>query len=89
MLHLGKAFAMSSSSSYTIMSSLADSCLDIITGIIISCTAIYSKTTEEDKIKYPVGKSQISTVGILVFFCFNELLCHFHNNAMFKFTNIT
>lgn len=67
MLLIGKALAMSSSSSYTIMSSLADSCLDLVAGIIISCTAVYSKTTEEDKIKYPVGKSRISTVGILVF----------------------
>lgn len=88
-LHLGKAFAISSSS-YTIMSSLADSCLDIIAGIIISCTSIYSKTTEEDKIKYQVGKSRISTVGILVFFfvlmsccaifiimqCLNSLISH-------------
>ena len=67
MLLVGKALAMSTSSSYTIMSSLADSCLDLIAGIIISCTAIYSKTTDEDKIKYPIGKSRISTVGILVF----------------------
>lgn len=67
MLLISKALAMSSSSSYTIMSSLADSCLDLIAGVIISCTAVYSKTTAEDKIKYPIGKSRISTVGILVF----------------------
>lgn len=67
MLLIAKALAMSTSASYTIMSSLADSCLDIIAGIIISCTAATSKTTEEDKITYPVGKSRISTVGILVF----------------------
>ncbi|OHT11200.1 Metal tolerance protein 4 [Tritrichomonas foetus] len=67
MLLVGKALAMSTSASYTIMSSLADSCLDIIAGIIISCTAANSKTTDEDRLKYPVGKSRISTVGILVF----------------------
>lgn len=67
MLLTGKAIAMSTSSSYTIMSSLADSCLDIIAGIIISYTAATSQTTEEDKLKYPAGKSRISTVGILVF----------------------
>ena len=67
MLLMGKALAMSTSSSYTIMSSLADSCLDIIAGIIISCTAANAKITDEDKLKYPVGKSRISTVGILVF----------------------
>lgn len=67
MLLIAKALAMSTSASYTIMSSLADSCLDIIAGIIISCTAANSKTTEEDKLVYPVGKSRISTVGILVF----------------------
>ena len=67
MLLCGKAVAMSTSSSYTIMSSLADSCLDIIGGIIISLAAANSKYTEEDRAKYPVGKSRVSTVGILVF----------------------
>lgn len=67
MLLCGKALAMSTSSSYTIMSSLADSCLDIIGGIIISCTAANSGYTEEDSIRYPAGKSRVSTVGILVF----------------------
>lgn len=67
MLLTGKAIAMSTSSSYTIMSSLADSCLDIIAGFIISYAAANSKTTEEDKLKYPAGKSRVSTVGILVF----------------------
>ncbi|KAH0788378.1 cation efflux family protein [Histomonas meleagridis] len=66
-LLLSKAFAISTSASYTIMSSLADSCLDIIGGIIISITAASSQLTEEDKVKYPVGKSRVSTVGILVF----------------------
>ena len=89
MLLCGKALAMSTSSSYTIMSSLADSCLDIIGGIIISCTAANSGYTEEDKVKYPAGKSRVSTVGILVFSvlmsccaiyivfsCLNSLLMH-------------
>ena len=89
MLLCGKAVAMSTSSSYTIMSSLADSCLDIIGGIIISCTAANSKYTDEDKVKYPAGKSRVSTVGILVFSvlmsccavyiiisCLNSLLSH-------------
>lgn len=67
LLLLSKAFAMSTSSSYTIMSSLADSCLDIIAGIIISYTASISNTTENDKYEYPIGKSRISTVGILIF----------------------
>jgi hypothetical protein len=42
MLLWSKAVAMSTSASYTIMSSLMDSCLDIIDGIIISCTAANS-----------------------------------------------
>ena len=67
MLLCGKAVAMSTSASYTIMSSLADSCLDIIGGLIISFTAANSKFTEDDRAKYPVGKSRVSTVGILVF----------------------
>lgn len=67
MLLMGKALAMSTSASYTIMSSLADSCLDIIAGIIISCTAANSKMGEGDHQTYPIGKSRISTVGILVF----------------------
>lgn len=66
-LLLAKAYAMSTSSSHTIMSSLTDSCLDIIGGIIISITAASSKVTEEDKYKYPAGKSRVSTVGILIF----------------------
>jgi divalent metal cation (Fe/Co/Zn/Cd) transporter len=49
------------------MSSLADSCLDIIGGIIISCTAANSGYSAEDAMKYPAGKSRVSTVGILVF----------------------
>jgi divalent metal cation (Fe/Co/Zn/Cd) transporter len=67
MLLCGKALAMSTSASYTIMSSLTDSCLDIIGGFIISCTAANSRFTPEDQMKYPVGKSRVSTVGILVF----------------------
>ena len=67
-LMVAKAFALTSSSgSYTIISSLADSCLDLIAGTIISCTAKHSKFTREDLYKYPVGKSRVSTVGILVF----------------------
>lgn len=66
-LLLAKGYAMSTSNSHTIMSSLTDSCLDIIGGIIISITAASSKETEEDKYKYPVGKSRVSTVGILIF----------------------
>ena len=67
-LLISKAFALSSSSgSYTLISSLADSCLDLIAGTIITCTAKNSKFTKEDLFKYPVGKSRVSTVGILVF----------------------
>lgn len=58
---------MSTSSSYTLISSLADSALDIIAGIIISCTAMHSKFTKDDLGKYPVGKSTVSVVGLLVF----------------------
>jgi divalent metal cation (Fe/Co/Zn/Cd) transporter len=71
------------------MSSLADSCLDIVGGIIISCTAANSRVTPEDQLKYPVGKSRVSPVGILVFAvlmsccaiyiiiaCVNSLLLH-------------
>jgi cation diffusion facilitator family transporter len=67
MLLCGKALAMSTSASYTIMSSLTDSCLDIIGGIIISCTAANSQYSADDRMKYPVGKSRVSTVGILAF----------------------
>jgi cation diffusion facilitator family transporter len=67
MLLCSKALAMSTSASYTIMSSLTDSCLDIIGGIIISCTAANSQYTADDRARYPVGKSRVSTVGILVF----------------------
>ncbi|KAH0790155.1 cation efflux family protein [Histomonas meleagridis] len=63
----GKAFALSTSTSNTLISSLADSALDLVAGIIISCSAAHSKFTREDLIKYPVGKSRVSTVGILVF----------------------
>lgn len=66
-LLVGKAIALSSSTSYTLISSLADSCLDLIAGTIISCTAAHSKFTVDDLGKYPVGKSRVSTVGILVF----------------------
>ncbi|OHT03707.1 cation efflux family protein [Tritrichomonas foetus] len=66
-LLVGKAIALSSSTSYTLISSLADSCLDLIAGTIISCTAAHSKFTYEDLGKYPVGKSRVSTVGLLVF----------------------
>ncbi|KAK8870299.1 Metal tolerance protein 3 [Tritrichomonas musculus] len=67
LLLVGKAVALSSSTSYTLISSLADSCLDLIAGTIISCTAAHSKFTADDLGKYPVGKSRVSTVGILVF----------------------
>jgi cation diffusion facilitator family transporter len=63
----GKALAMSTSASYSILSSLTDSCLDLISGVIIACTAAHSKYTADDYAKYPVGKSRISPVGILVF----------------------
>ncbi|EAX95098.1 cation efflux family protein [Trichomonas vaginalis G3] len=66
-LMIGKAVALSASTSYTLISSLADSCLDIIAGTIISCTAKHSKFTRDDLNKYPVGKSRVSTVGLLVF----------------------
>lgn len=67
LLLVGKAVALSSSTSYTLISSLADSCLDLIAGTIISCTAAHSKFTADDLGKYPVGKSRVATVGILVF----------------------
>lgn len=63
----GKAFALSTATSYSLISSLADSALDLIAGIIIACSAANSKFTREDLGKYPVGKSRVSTVGILVF----------------------
>jgi divalent metal cation (Fe/Co/Zn/Cd) transporter len=68
-LLVGKAVALSTSTSYTLISSLADSCLDLIAGTIIAYTAAKSKFTREDLLKYPVGKSRVSTVGILVFSC--------------------
>jgi divalent metal cation (Fe/Co/Zn/Cd) transporter len=67
MLLFSKAIAMSTSASYTIMSSLTDSCLDLIGGVIISCTAANSHFTIEDQQTYPLGKSRVSVVGILVF----------------------
>jgi cation diffusion facilitator family transporter len=69
LLLVGKAIALSTSTSYTLISSLADSCLDLIAGTIIAWTAAHSKFTREDMVKYPVGKSRVSTVGILVFSC--------------------
>jgi divalent metal cation (Fe/Co/Zn/Cd) transporter len=39
----------------------------LIAGIIIALTAANSKFTRDDLVKYPVGKSRVSTVGILVF----------------------
>ena len=66
-LLIGKAVAVASSSSYTIISSLTDSCLDIIAGTLLSCTAAHSKFTKEDLTKYPLGKSRVHVVGILVF----------------------
>lgn len=62
-----KILAVSTSASYTIISSLTDSALDIIAGTIISCTAAHSKFTREDLEKYPLGKSRVHVVGILVF----------------------
>lgn len=62
-----KISAVASSASYTIISSLCDSCLDLISGILISCIAKNSKFTREDLNLYPVGKSRVSTVGLLVF----------------------
>lgn len=67
LLLCGKAFALSTATSYSLISSLADSALDLIAGIIIACSAANSKFTREDMGKYPVGKSRVSTVGILVF----------------------
>jgi len=66
-LMIGKTIALSTSSSYTIISSVVDSFLDLIAGIIISCTASHSKFTREDMFRYPVGKSRVSTVGVLIF----------------------
>jgi cation diffusion facilitator family transporter len=66
-LLIGKAIALSSSTSYTLISSTADSALDLIGGIIVAITAANSKFTRDDLVKYPVGKSRVSTVGILVF----------------------
>ena len=66
-LLIAKVVAVSSSSGYTIISSLTDSCLDIIAGILLSCTAAHSKFTKEDMSKYPLGKSRVHVVGILVF----------------------
>lgn len=66
-LLMAKSIAISSSISYTIISSLVDSCLDLVAGVIISLTAANSKFTAEDLKKYPIGKSRIPVVGILVF----------------------
>ncbi|EAY21162.1 cation efflux family protein [Trichomonas vaginalis G3] len=67
LLLAAKIVAVSSSVSYTIISSVTDSALDIIAGTIISCTAAHSKFTREDLDKYPLGKSRVHVVGILVF----------------------
>lgn len=66
-LLLAKSVALHSSQSYTIISSLCDSCLDLIAGVIISYTAANSKFTKDDVHKYPLGKARVSIVGILVF----------------------
>lgn len=66
-LLVAKVFALATSNSYTIISSVTDSALDLIAGIIISLTAANSKFTRADIVDYPVGKTRISTVGILVF----------------------
>jgi divalent metal cation (Fe/Co/Zn/Cd) transporter len=71
------------------MSSLADSCLDIIGGIIISLTAANSGRSADDHVYYPAGKSRVSVIGILIFSvlmsccalyiilaCVNSLICH-------------
>ena len=66
-LMLLKAHALKLSGSYTLLSSLSDSCLDLVAGIIISATATISKTKPSDYKQYPLGKSLISTLGILTF----------------------
>lgn len=66
-LLIGKSFALSKGTSYTIISSLADSCLDLIGGVIISFVAHASHFSKKDFGNYPIGKSRVSTVGILVF----------------------
>ena len=67
LLLCAKSLALHSSQSYTIISSLCDSCLDLIAGVVISYTAANSKFTKDDIRDYPIGKSRISIVGILVF----------------------
>ena len=67
LLLLAKSAALHSSQSYTIISSLCDSCLDLIAGVIISYTAANSKFSKEDLERFPIGKNRISVVGILVF----------------------
>lgn len=67
LLLVAKIVAVTSSVSYTIISSVTDSALDIIAGTIISCTAAHSTFTREDLDKFPLGKSRVHVVGILIF----------------------
>ncbi|ODV64225.1 cation diffusion facilitator family transporter ASCRUDRAFT_20416, partial [Ascoidea rubescens DSM 1968] len=68
LLLIGKIIVTILTSSISIMASLVDSFLDFLSTTIIYITNKYSKTTDwNSKNKYPIGKSRLEPIGVLVF----------------------
>lgn len=62
-----KLFAAVSSGSLSIITSAMDSCLDLISGMILFVTD--KKIRQQNKYMYPIGKSRMQPLGIIVFSC--------------------
>ena len=64
-LFLAKALAAFPSGSLTLLASLLDSTLDLISNILL--VVLNQLLTNEDKLRYPVGKHQLEPLGVLIF----------------------
>eukprot|EP01012_Entosiphon_sulcatum_P023160 TRINITY_DN2813_c0_g1_i1.p1 TRINITY_DN2813_c0_g1~~TRINITY_DN2813_c0_g1_i1.p1 ORF type:complete len:410 (+),score=68.19 TRINITY_DN2813_c0_g1_i1:42-1232(+) len=60
-----KLYATIASGSVSVLASLLDSCLDLLSGIILSVTNWYMR--KQDPVRFPVGKSRFEPLGVLIF----------------------
>jgi len=62
-----KLFAAVNSGSLSIITSALDSCLDLVSGLILFFTD--KSIRQQNKYLYPIGKSRMQPLGIIVFSC--------------------
>lgn len=64
-----KLFAFIISNSMIMMASMIDSCLDILSSLILLITSKIANSKKNDYRLFPVGKKRIQTIGVLIFAC--------------------